>query len=387
MHKLLLKAIIILVTYLVIPMAHAETMSPEVRKITPPRLDNAHLGERIIAYRPMRHGSPELSVEKRGDKIIANDYGHGGSGWSLAPGSVAYVNQLLLASPYAKDLKKDTPITVIGAGVIGLFTAYDLIQRGYTNITVVAEKFDNLTSHNAGGLLAPASMDNDPKMQKIIDDIAIEGYKFFEKIANKTHPDFKNGAAIMPLYTANREDSGVEAFVGKVMQPAKDVMLDFGNGTTRKMVAYDDSMFMDTAVMMQALHDYLKPRVKFVQKKINSFNEIDTQYIFNCAGLGGGALNDDNAVVPVQGHLVLLKDQNPEDVKHSILVYSDKKDKTKTGQTVKRSYYLIPKHMPGTGPNDIGVIGGTYIEGATEATPNKEQFEIMIKDAKKFYGL
>jgi glycine/D-amino acid oxidase-like deaminating enzyme len=375
-----------LVTQPVLAEQRAEQPAAEVRKITPPKLDAAHLGERITAYRPMRHGSPELTVEKRGEQIIANDYGHGGSGWSLAPGSASYVNQLLINSLYSADLKKDTPITIIGAGVIGLFTAYDLVQKGYTNITVVAENFDNLTSHNAGGLLAPASMDNEPKMQKIVDNIGIDGYKFFEQVAKKTHPDFKEGAAIMPLYCENRKDCGLEPFVGKVMSPAKEVTLDFGNGTKRAMIAYDDAIFVDTSLMMQSLHDYLKPRVKFVQKKVNDFKEIETKYIINCAGLGGGLLNHDKAVVPVQGHLVMLKDQNPEEMHYSILVYFDKKDKTKTGQTVKRSFYLIPKHLPNTGPNDVGVIGGTYIEGATSATPNSEQFDKMIEDAKKFYG-
>jgi hypothetical protein len=30
------------------------------------------------------------------------------------------------------------------------------------------------------------------------------------------------------------------------MQPAKDVMLDFGNGTQRRMVSYDDGIFIGT---------------------------------------------------------------------------------------------------------------------------------------------
>ena len=32
------------------------------------------------------------------------------------------------------------------------------------------------------------------------------------------------------------------------MQPAKDVLLDFGTGVQRSMVAYDDGIFMDTGV-------------------------------------------------------------------------------------------------------------------------------------------
>ena len=35
----------------------------EVRKIKPPNLDEAYLGQRMLGVRPMRHGSPQLSVE------------------------------------------------------------------------------------------------------------------------------------------------------------------------------------------------------------------------------------------------------------------------------------------------------------------------------------
>lgn len=76
--------------------------------------------------------------------------------------------------------------------------------------------------------------------------------------------------------------------MGKVMLPAKEVIVDFGTGTRRKMFAFDDCIFIDTAVFMSSLTDYLKPLVKFVTKKVNNFKEIDSKFIFNCAGLGAG---------------------------------------------------------------------------------------------------
>ena len=68
-----------------------------------------------------------------------------------------------------------------------------------------------------------------------------------------------------------------------------------------------------------------------------------------------------------------------------ILIYLDS-GKTASGQNVKRSFYIFPKHLPGTDTNDVGVIGGTFIEGATAATPNTEEFDRIIAGAKKFYG-
>lgn len=112
----------------------------------------------------------------------------------------------------------------------------------------------------------------------------------------------------MPTYFNNQEESGLAPYIGKVMQPGKEVILDFGTGTKRKMIAYDDSIFMDTAIMMVSLTQYLKPRVKFVTKKVINFKEINSKFIFNCAGLGAGQLNSDEQVLPVLGHLIMLKD-------------------------------------------------------------------------------
>jgi uncharacterized protein YdbL (DUF1318 family) len=357
----------------------------EVRKITPPKLETAYLGQQILCYRPMRRGSPNMSVGAAGDKLVAYNYGHGGSGWTLGPGCATYVVDLFAASEKGKGVAKDAPITVIGGGVLGLFTAYNLIQRGYSDVTITAASFDGLTSHNAGGLLAPVSMDNDSGMQALIDQIGIDAYKFYASVAKGEHKDFAKGASIVPSYFENRAQSGLEPYVGKVMQPAKDVVLDFGNGTKRTMVVYDDGIFIDTAVFMKELHDYLRPKAKFVEQKLNSYKEVASGVIFDCSGLGASKLNSDAEIVPVQGHLVMLKDQVPANLQYMILVYFDHA-KTASNQDVKRSFYIFPKHLLGTPVNDVGVIGGTFIENATPDTPNIEEFQIMINNAKKFYG-
>jgi hypothetical protein len=368
-------------------LAASSILSMEIRNIVPPNLSEVHLGKKILCHRPMRSGTPKMAIKKIDDKVIAHNYGHGGSGWTLGPGSAAYVNSLLEKSEHSLELNKSSHITIIGAGALGLFTAYDLYQRGYKNITIVAESFEGLTSHNAGGLLAPVSMDNKPKKQMTIDKIGVDAYKFYAAIAKKNHAHFQGGAVIIPTYFENREDSGLEPYVKQnVMTKAKDVILDFGNATQRPMVSYDDGIFIDTAKMMDGLASYLKEHVEFVQKRINNFSEIDDKYIINCTGLGSKGLNNDEALVSVQGHLIMLKDQNPGDLQHMILVYFGKYT-NKLEQTVQRSFYMFPKKLAGTAENDIGVIGGTFIEGATSETPNEEEFDIMIEGAREFYGL
>ena len=360
----------------------------EVRKIIPPAIEQANLGEKILCYRPMKHGMPNLSVEQINSKVIAHNYGHGGSGWTLGPGSAKYVNAMLIDSVLGEELSDtSTPIAIIGAGLVGLFTAYDLIKRGYSNITIYAEKIDSLASHNAGGLLAPVSMDNDHAMQSIIDQIGIDAYRFYDNVARNKSLDFKQGARLVPSYFNSREDSGLEPYVGKVMNPAKEVMVDFGNGTSRKMVVYDDGVFMNTALLMAELHTFINAHhIQIILGKINSFDELEQKFIFNCSGLGAIELAHDAALVPVQGHLIMLKNQVPENMNYMILVYFGE-GKTEANQKIKRSFYIFPKHLPDSAPQDIGVIGGTFIEGGSPDKPNLQEYDSIIDEAKTFFGI
>ena len=363
-------------------------MPIEVRKIIPPVITQDHLGERILCYRPMKHGMPNLSIEQRNSKAIAHNYGHGGSGWTLGPGSAKYVNSLLIDSPLGKALSdKSTPIAIIGAGLVGLFTAYDLIKRGYSNITIYAEKIKSLASHNAGGLLAPVSMDNNHEMQSTIDQIGIDAYRFYDAVARNNNSDFKQGARLVPSYFNSREDSGLEPYVGKVMNQAKEVILDFGNGTTRKMIVYDDGIYMNTALLMTELHTFINAHyIPIILGKIHSFDELEQNFIFNCSGLGAIELTNDHALVAVQGHLIMLKNQVPENMNYMILVYFGE-GKTESNQKIKRSFYIFPKHLPDSAPQDIGVIGGTFIEGGSPDKPNLKEYDSIIDEANAFFGI
>jgi hypothetical protein len=382
----ILKAIVLTIGFISISQT-AIAQDIERREINPPKLDAYNLGQRILCHRPMRQGTPAMSVEVVDGKTIVNDYGHGGSGWTLAPGAAKYVIDLALNKSDTQLLNKQTPIAVVGAGAIGLFTSLELINQGYTNITIYADKFDSLTSHNAGGLLAPVSMDNDPQLQKIIDQIGIDAYIFYRDIALNKNKQISSGAIIVPTYFSTREDSGLEPYVGKVMQPAKDVIVDFKNGTTHEMVVYDDGIFMDTGYLMDSLTKVLKNhKVKFVKQKINKLTELSQNLIFNCTGAGAEQLSQDAKMISVQGHLIMLKNENPKDVNYMMLVYFGK-DKTKYNQDIKRSFYFFPKKSLGAKPGDVGVIGGTFIENADSSTPNIEEFDILLKAAKKFYGL
>ncbi|MCS5709930.1 FAD-dependent oxidoreductase [Candidatus Berkiella aquae] len=360
----------------------------EVRKMNPPNLSDAHLGKKILCYRPKYQEAPRLSIETTENKIIAHHYGHGGAGWSLGPGSAKQLVELLKGSEQAKSLTKETPITIIGAGVIGLYTAYMLEQQGYKHITVVAEKFNQMPSYYAGGTFSPEvrMKDRQQKTQKY--NMAIESLRFYRSIAHQQHPIFKTGARTLPAYFQDTTESTLEPFVGDGILPHKPVVLDFGNGKTQSMVVYDDGLFIDVEGMMHQLTRYLKKnKVKFVKKKITAFSEIKDNVIINCSGLGARELVSDNEVIPAQGHLIMLKNQNPKDLEQLMVYLFEANAVNERGQKVIRVFYLFPKRSPKSAKNDVGVLGGTYVLGATPETPNEEEFDILVKNAKTFYGI
>ena len=269
---------------------------------------------------------------------------------------------------------------------MGLLTTYELIERGYTNLTIIAESFENLTSHKAGGLLAQSTMSNDSDVQKLINSLSMESYKFYKDIAEYKHPNFKKGARFVPSYFEARDDSGLEPYVyNKVIHPAKDVIVDFGNGTKRNLVVYDDGIFIEVAELMQDLTNKLQGKVKFKREKVKNLSKLKEMIIINCTGLGARELLNDNHLIPVQGHLIMLKNQNEEKINYIISVNLGKY-KNKNGFEVKRKCSFYPKRNIDSVEGEIGMLGGSFIMEANENMPNFEEFQVILENAKQFYG-
>ncbi len=138
----------------------------DTRLIDPPAIDPAqaygfgalkpldlkveNLTKISVCSRPFRPAGPRLEAVSANGKTIVHNYGHGGSGWSLAWG---YAEE-------ARDLAARTrpgTVAVLGAGAIGLTTALAIAETG-AKVTVFAREFPMETrSARATGVWSPSS--------------------------------------------------------------------------------------------------------------------------------------------------------------------------------------------------------------------------------------
>lgn len=143
--------------------------------------------------------------------------------------------------------------------------------------------------------------------------------------------------------------------------------------------------------MVKMLREWLQNKgIEFVTAHVNSIDELDGDVIVNCTGLKAEKLDkssQQSMMIPVQGHLISLRDQSPHDLQYMIVAYFGE-GKTEANQKVKRAFYIFPKiFIPSANDNDVGVIGGTFVQGGNCQTPNEGEFEILIQNARDYFGL
>lgn len=79
--------------------------------------------------RPYREGGVRMEkIKEQNEKTLYHNYGHGGAGISIAYGCVKNVLERFFLE---EKVGKEEEIAVLGAGIVGLTTAYLLIQQGY----------------------------------------------------------------------------------------------------------------------------------------------------------------------------------------------------------------------------------------------------------------
>ena len=379
------------------PADHVGAVAREVRVLVPPQieLDPKYIGQKFVGFRPYRKGGPRLEIEQRVEQIIAHNYGHGGTGWTMAPGCAQKIVKDLLAhaqekagDAYNEQKFKAQPVSVLGAGVIGSFTAYELWTKGFTNVSIVADKTKGLASDVSGGLIGPARLlhENGPGLEQVL----LDTYRVYDQIYQGTHPHFHRGVRRLPAYFRTEGQSGFAPYVDTgLMDSPKKVTLRFPK-KDQDMMAYDDALFVDSESIMHDLHHFLTEHgIRFEVRRVTALGQLKKPIVVNATGLGVLSLTDvtDEYMTSVQGHLMMLRNQPPEVLDYMIFEELEAA-KTATGVPYQRVFFWLPKRVSGPGEPSHGVVGGSFIPDASSADDHLVEIIPDIFDqAQNFFGL
>lgn len=132
------------------PRGGAPVFRDPMLSLAPIRAATDRIFDIKVCLRPFRVLGPRLDVEQIGGAMVVHNYGHGGSGWSLAWGSANIAVQKAMSTSPAR-------IAVIGCGIIGLTSAITA-QRAGAQVTIYTrELLPKTRSVRANGSWTPSS--------------------------------------------------------------------------------------------------------------------------------------------------------------------------------------------------------------------------------------
>lgn len=186
---------------------------------------------------------------------------------------------------------------VVGCGVIGLTTAISLQNEGFEVVIFAEHLPPNTTSNIAAALWFP--------FQAAPYDKVLEWSKKSLIVFQEQFNDQKSGISFRNFK---------EYFVDQKIEPPWAKAVDSFIRVDEHSLPNGYSCGFSTRVAIVQTDIYLNYLIdkfilsggKIIQKKINHFNEIHSNYkiIFNCSGLGSMELALDKTVYPIRGQIV-----------------------------------------------------------------------------------
>lgn len=361
-----------------------------VEYLTPPIITNATIDQKIACTRPMREGKFNISVEQKEGKVLVHCYGHGGSGCTTSWGSVFKAIEIFEAQ---NVLSSKEPIRVLGCGIIGLTAAIELHRKGYNVAGITARELYEIPSWKNAGYFALVSVDTDQEEQENLNALGMCTFQEYKKISEGTHPYISAECArLLPVYCSKETSAGVEDLEAKGLIPPREyVSIDFGNGVVHHDFVKFYTYFMDTTRLMLQLRQELdRLGIPIEEREIFSFNQLKEPVVFDCSGLGGKELNEDNKMIAVRGHLANLNS-------HAGTLHMEYMIYTKYELDGEEGYvYMFPKSLQVNeydthGRTVYGTLGGTFIPNTDSLTEgqlkrlDKEEFKKLLDRNSMFF--
>lgn len=328
--------------------------------LTPVTVDPSLEIRTIAGLRPFRGSGFVVRREDRDGKILVHNYGHGGGGVTLSWGTSE------LAVRLAGDLAGKS-CAVVGGGVMGLSTARLLQLRGAAVTLYTNGLPPNTTSNVAGAQWWPFSVFDDSRRTEAFGQQYVEAAKFsyawFQRLVGP-----RWGVKWLPNYYLS-EGPPVNNWIagpGGVLHELQVGFHDFGPGEHVFPSAWArrfHTMMIEPSIYLPVLLAEVQGAGARIEiRHFTSGDEVlglPETVIFNCTGLGAGALFDDAELTPIKGQLSFLIPQPAVDY-----------------NLITNSYYMFPR-------TDGILLGGSYEKGKWDTVPD-EMVRRRILEGHKF---
>lgn len=293
------------------------------RSFAPLLTDPGRLSRITVCTRPFRAAGPRIEAETVGDKRVVHNYGHGGSGWSLAWGSAAAARDLALEGGQRQ-------VAVIGCGALGLTAALQILRAGAQVTIYAAERTPYTRSARATGVWSPdsriaaedsVSADFPARWEAMarrswVDHHAFVGLdgdpvRFIDQYSLRDKPG--GGGSVGPEPTPGRV--GFVRYGGRLndLTPHSRALRRDEHPFSVATAEIGPIMTFNVAEYARQLTEaFLMEGGRIVQRVFNHPSELAglaEPVVVNCTGYGARALFGDESVVPVRGQIAWLTPQ------------------------------------------------------------------------------
>lgn len=319
----------------------------------------------ITGLRPFRPSGFVVRGEKRGEKTIIHNYGHGGAGITLSWGTAQ-----LAVEEGVKSEARDC--AVLGCGVVGLSTARLLQLRGYNPVIYAKEMPPLTTSNVAGGYWDPVTLYDSaratPEFRRQFAEAARFAIRRYQSLAGDPY-----GVRWLPVYSLSPDGPFTPARPESMYSEIEPLFPEtqrlrpgehpFGSLYARKRY----SMLIEPAIYLNALvRDFQIAGGRIVIRDFQGPEEIATlreSVLYNCTGLGARALFGDQELMPIKGQLVFLLPQ--AEVEYMTVGPGD--------------IYMFPRR-------DGVLLGGTHDRGVWDTSVDPAVTERILRESATLYG-
>ena len=273
-----------------------------------------------VCTRPFRAAGPRLEVERSRNAVIVHNYGHGGSGWSLAWGYAEAVRDTI--APL-----KPKAVTVLGAGAMGLTSAIALAETG-AKVTILARDMPmESRSARATGVWSPSSRIGlagslTPQFEAQWQAFTRASYaRHLRYVGRAGHPveftprfyvrTLAPYPALVPKPQGADEFARLDRALRGLTPPwseRENTPFPAPNGVRGGLVM----TFNIAEYTRQLVEDFQAMGGRLERGEVSSKSDLEAlpgEAIVNCAGYGAKALLNDTSLIPVRGQIAWMPAQ------------------------------------------------------------------------------